>query len=49
MKYWVGLIIFSIVSACAAALFTTHAFIGGAIMGVAYAAVYALGQSDVDK
>lgn len=49
MKYWIGLIIFSIVSASAAALFTTHAFIGGAIMGVCYAAVYALGQSDVDK
>lgn len=49
MKYWIGLLVFSIVSATAAALFTTHAFIGGAIMGVAYAAVYALGQSEVDK
>jgi hypothetical protein len=46
MKYWIGLIIFSIVSACAAAIFAYSAFIGGAIMGICYAAIYHLGKSD---
>lgn len=45
-KYWIGLIIFSVVSAFAATLFTQYAWIGGAIMGLCYSAVYSLGKSE---
>lgn len=44
MKFWIGLIIFSIVSALAAALFTKYAWLGGIIMGLCYSAVYSLGK-----
>lgn len=46
MKYWIGLIVFSIVSVFAATLYTKYAFVGGVIMGLCYAAIYALGKSE---
>lgn len=46
VEYWLGLIVFSILSACAAALYTTSAFTGGAIMGILYAGVYYLGTRE---
>ena len=46
MNYWIGLILFSIISAFTAILFTNYAFIGGAIMGLCYAAIYCLGKHD---
>ena len=45
-EYWLGLIVFSILSAVAAVVFAKYAFIGGAIMGILYAGVYYLGERE---
>lgn len=47
MNFWIGLVLFSIVSAFAASLYSTDfTFIGGAINGLCYSAVYRLGRYD---
>lgn len=48
-EYWLGLIVFSILSACAAALYTTSTFAGGAVMGILYAGIYYLGEREGRK
>lgn len=48
MKYWIGLIIFGIITALTAYIYHIgHSFIGGAINGAVYAGVWYLAQSDV--
>lgn len=42
--FWLGLIVFSFLSAVSAALFTKYAFIGGAIMGILYKVVWELSR-----
>lgn len=42
--FWLGLVVFSFISAVSAALFSSYAFIGGAIMGILYTAVWELSR-----
>lgn len=47
--FWLGLVVFSLISAVCAALFTKYAFIGGAIMGLLYKAAWDLSRYVQDK
>ena len=42
--FWLGLIVFSFISAVCALLFSKYAFIAGAVMGLLYKAIWDLSR-----
>lgn len=47
--FWLGLVVFSFISAVTAALFAKYAFVAGAIMGILYNAVWVLSRHTQKK
>lgn len=47
--FWLGLIVFSFISAICAALFTKYAFVGGGVMAFLYKGVWDLSRYVQDK